>query len=200
MLRCVFEISFWFSVLVTNAPLCITLQVMLWLALKTAKCFGFSLMPMLTWMRQTGANFCLKFWNDVVLRCGFAIRFWICVLVTDTPLFMKLLLNVAQKRANCWLMPKLTWMRQTGVHWCFAFVNDFAFFLFFWKSLMNFCSSNQRTALHEAACYGRTKACRQLIDAKADVNATDGCALMFWNVFMTLCCIVFLKLASDFLF
>jgi ankyrin repeat protein len=42
-----------------------------------------------------------------------------------------------------------------------------------------FCSSDQRTALHHAAGFGRTAACQLLIDAKADVNARDKCAFMF---------------------
>jgi hypothetical protein len=44
---------------------------------------------------------------------------------------------------------------------------------------MIFCSSEQRTALHDAAIYGHTAACQLLISAEADVNATDLCAFMF---------------------
>ena len=50
--------------------------------------------------------------------------------------------------------------------------------------LLIFISSGQATALHPAAEEGHTQACQLLIDAKADVNATDECAFVF-----EICCI-----------
>jgi hypothetical protein len=45
--------------------------------------------------------------------------------------------------------------------------------------LLILCSRVQSTALHFAAMYGHTEACQLLIANKADVNATDECAIMF---------------------
>jgi hypothetical protein len=53
------------------------------------------------------------------------------------------------------------------------------FWIVFLKFASDFCSSWQNTALHGAAENGHTPACQLLIDAKADVNATDECAVMF---------------------
>ncbi len=198
--RCVFEFCLWFSVLVTNVPLCITLQVMLQLASKTAKHYGCLFTPKLTWMRQTGAHSCFTFVNDVVLRFVFETRFWFSVVVTDAPFFMKPPFMVAQKRASCWLTPKLTWMRLTGAQWCFEMCKWCCVSLCCENSLLIFGSSNQGVALHVAAAGDHVEACKLLIDANADVNATDGCAfifqmcqwccsgLCFWNSLLIFCC------------
>ena len=62
-----------------------------------------------------------------------------------------------------------------------------------------FCSSRQRTALHEVHFNGHTAACQLLISAAADVNATDRCAFMFKIRFRTFVVFWFLIFSSDFL-
>jgi hypothetical protein len=63
VLCCVFEIRFWFFVLVTAKPLCILLHVMV--AHMRTSCW---LKPKLTLMRETCADLCLKFVADFVLN------------------------------------------------------------------------------------------------------------------------------------
>ena len=46
-----------------------------------------------------------------------------------------------------------------------------------------FCSSGQHTALHYAAINGHTAVCELLIAGKADVDAKNRCAFIFW-----ICC------------
>ena len=61
----------------------------------------------------------------------------------------------------------------------------FCVVLCFWNLLLIFCSSGRCTTLHRAVSKGHAQACQLLIDAKADVNATDGmCVLMF-----EICCL-----------
>jgi ankyrin repeat protein len=56
--------------------------------------------------------------------------------------------------------------------------------------LLIFCSSDQRTALHNAASRGLTSMCEQLIANKTDVNAgAHGCAFIFWICYWF--CVVF---------
>ena len=117
---CVFEICFWFSVLVAIGPLWWKLQTVV--SLNLVSCW---LMPKPTWMRQTGAHLCLKFVADFVLYFVFEICLWFFVPVIKTPLWFSLPLMVKLKRVSCWLMPKPTWMRQTGAHLCLKFVADF---------------------------------------------------------------------------
>ena len=57
-----FDIFFWFSVLVANAPLCIALPGMV--TRQLASCW---FQPKLTWMRQTGAHSCWKFVTEFLL-------------------------------------------------------------------------------------------------------------------------------------
>jgi hypothetical protein len=47
------------------------------------------------------------------------------------------------------------------------------------SSLLIFCSSGQRSALHLAAGHGNTVLCKLLIANKADVDEKDGCAFIF---------------------
>jgi hypothetical protein len=52
------------------------------------------------------------------------------------------------------------------------FATDFVLY-FFLTLLVIFCSSDQRSALHDAAREGHTAVCELLIAGKADVNAKD---------------------------
>ncbi len=146
------------------------------------------------------AHSCFTFVNDVVMRCVFETRFWFSVVVTDAPLFIKPPFTVAHKRFSSLLTPKLTWMRLTGAHWCFEMCHWCCVLLCCENSLLIFGSSNQVMALHVAAAGDHVEACKLLIDAKADVNATDRCAfifqmcqwccsgLRFWNSLLIFCC------------
>ncbi len=66
------DIFFWFSVLVTNAPLCMTLPVMV--TRQLASCWS---QPKLTWMQQTGAHSCSKFVTEFLL-C-FLFRYFLLI-------------------------------------------------------------------------------------------------------------------------
>ena len=64
-----------------------------------------------------------------------------------------------------------------------------------------FCSSDQSTALHEAAYNGHLAVCELLIASKADVKAISRCALKniyILNLLLILCCILFFSFASNF--
>ncbi len=62
VLCCVFEDWFWFSALEANAPLCISLPIMV--TFKRASCW---LQPKLTWMQRTSAHLFFEFATDFVL-------------------------------------------------------------------------------------------------------------------------------------
>ncbi len=51
--------------------------------------------------------------------------------------------------------------------------------LFVFNLLLIFCASDGHTALHGAARFGHMRVCQLLVDAKADVDAKDGCAFVF---------------------
>ena len=68
-----FDIFFWFSVLVANTPLCISLPRMV--TRQLASCWS---QPKLTWMRQTGAHSCWKFVTEFLL-C-FVFRYFLLIL------------------------------------------------------------------------------------------------------------------------
>jgi hypothetical protein len=70
-------------------------------------------------------------------------------------------------------------MQQTSALLRSKFAIDVVFHCVFENLLLIFCSSVQRTALHWAAFQGHVEACQLLISAKADVNARNGCALLF---------------------
>ena len=61
-----------------------------------------------------------------------------------------------------------------------------------------FCSSSQWTALHRAANNGHTAVCELLIAGKADVDAKDECAFIFWICYWF--CVVFCFLTLLLLF
>jgi len=69
-------------------------------------------------------------------------------------------------------------------------VADRVLYCVFGNLLLIFCSSFQYTALH---CAAQDEVCQLLITAKAAVNATDGCALIFSKIVadFVLCCISF---------
>ena len=62
-------------------------------------------------------------------------------------------------------------MQRTSAHLYFEFAADFVFC--FLTLLLIFCSSDQRTALHDAALNGHPAVCELLIAAKADVGAKN---------------------------
>ncbi len=67
-----FDIFFWFSVLVANAPLCISLPKMV--TRQLASCW---LQPKLTWMRRASAHICSKFVTEFL----FCFVFWYFLLI-----------------------------------------------------------------------------------------------------------------------
>ena len=77
------------------------------------------------------------------------------------------------------MQAKLTWMQRAGAHLYFEFAADFVLYFVILTLLLIFCSSVQRTALHDAASYGQLAVCELLIAGKADVNAKDWCAFTF---------------------
>ena len=70
-------------------------------------------------------------------------------------------------------------MQRTCAHLCFEFAADFVLYFDFLTLLLIFCSSDQRTALHDAALYDHPAVCELLIAGKADVDAKDECAFIF---------------------
>ncbi len=67
--------------------------------------------------------------------------------------------------------------RYTFIFWiCCWFCVVFCLF----SLLLMFCCSYQRTALHLAAIDGHLAVCDLLIASKADVDANDRCAFIFW--------------------
>ena len=70
-------------------------------------------------------------------------------------------------------------MQRPGAHLYFEFAADFVLYFVILTLLLIFCSSDQCTALHGAACYGHLAVCEQLVAAKADVDAKDMCAFIF---------------------
>ncbi len=71
-----FDIFFWFSVLVANAPLCITLPKMV--TRQLASCW---FQPKLTWMRQTSAHSCSNIVTEFLL-C-FVFRYFHLIFCTS---------------------------------------------------------------------------------------------------------------------
>ena len=65
-------------------------------------------------------------------------------------------------------------------------------------SLLIFCSSGQSTALHGAAGNGHPAVCELLIASKADVNAKNRCAFIFWICYWF--CVVFCFLTLPLIF
>ena len=70
-------------------------------------------------------------------------------------------------------------MQRTSAHFYFEFATDVVLYFVFLTLPLIFCSSGQRTALHDAAYNGRTAVCELLIAGKADVDAKDRCAFIF---------------------
>ncbi len=64
-------------------------------------------------------------------------------------------------------------MQRTSAHLYIEFATDFLLYFDFFQFASNFCSRDQYTALHCAACDGHTAVCEQLIANKADVNAKE---------------------------
>ena len=65
------DIFFWFSVLVTKTPLCMSLPWMV--TRQLASCW---FQPKLTWMRRTGAHSCSRFVAEFVLCCVLVFRYF----------------------------------------------------------------------------------------------------------------------------
>ncbi len=75
--------------------------------------------------------------------------------------------------------------------------------ILFLTLLLILYSSDQSTALHEAAYNGHLAVCELLIASKADVKAISRCALKniyILNLLLILCCMLFFYFASNFLF
>ena len=60
-----------------------------------------------------------------------------------------------------------------------TFAADFVLYFVIFALLLIFCSSHQRTALHDAAYKGHPEVCELLIAGKADVDAKNRCAFIF---------------------
>ena len=142
------------------------------------------------WMRETSARLCLEFVTDFVFYCVF----WNLLLIfCSSGSYTALHYAAGHGRIEAC---KLLIAAKTDVNaadLC-ASVLKIRFWFFvafvFWNLLLILCFSEQCTALHYAAQNGQMKPCQLLIAAKADVDATDECALMFNFVLLILRCII----------